>query len=349
MSHSRIAIAVALSLTAACTSAHVPEAPDPAVEVEAVSREAEPASDQLLLTLALSPTHVVRFTETVDGYREVEEELHADIDRGRRSLSDLDTAGRSFAEIHRYLLPSAPIPDALVAADARAAQRAPAPVEEVGPEEEAIGDALHRGPDVDGAVNWDWNADALWFKQGFYTGGTDGYFGVNAGGVSVTKKRKTDWYKATAFNQSFESPARFRVDRSKACGILGLELCWNTKVDTNVGNRYLHTYNGEGPKYRKAWMNGSGATARVGLAVRWTKPMYGSPSPPAACGGHTQYACSSWPRCKPGLVEYNGGCYGCGTVGQACCKDWGDIPTNGGWTGVCAQGYCGYPGGYCNP
>jgi hypothetical protein len=51
--------------------------------------------------------------------------------------------------------------------------------------------------------------------------------------------------------------------------------------------------------------------------------------------------------CQPGLVPYNGACYGCGAVGQGCCKDTRPIPTNGGVNGWCAQGHCGYPGGYC--
>jgi hypothetical protein len=103
-----------------------------------------------------------------------------------------------------------------------------------------------------------------------------------------------------------------------------------------------------GVKRRKAWLNGSGPNPRVGLAVRWVESGGNQPPLPATrCGGHNQLACMSGARCQAGLVEYNGGCYGCGTLGQACCKDWSNIPTPGGWQGVCAQGYCGYPGGSC--
>src|SRR5829696_231313 len=105
-------------------------------------------------------------------------------------------------------------------------------------------------------------ADAAWFRQYFYTGGHDGYFAANVYWASVTKYRITEWWKSSAFNQSFEGNAWFRVKRT----------CWTG----------------------------------------------------AACDGSN--------------VPYNGACYGCGTIGQACCADWGPIPTSGGWQGVCQQG-----------
>jgi hypothetical protein len=304
--------------------------------------------DTTLATLTLSPTHTVRFTESAEGNLEVYEDLNADRDRGTRSLSALDTSTTTLTDIHRYLAPKARVPEALVDADARAAQRVLGPAE-AAPEEDAlsIADTESRAAS-DSAVAWDWNADAQWFKQNYYTGGTAGYFAANTVWVHVTKKRYTNWYKASAFNQSFDSSARFRVDRSRKCGFLGTATCWDTKLNENVGNRYVRTYLGSGNKYRRAWLDCGGPDPRCGLAVRWILSGTSSPpTPPAACGGHNQWVCSSGARCQPGLAEVNGGCYACGARGQVCCKDWGPVPTPGGTSGKCVEGVCGYPGGFC--
>ena len=307
-----------------------------------------PPSETTLEVVRLSPSHTVTFTESDDGTFEVYERLHADHDKIQRRLSKLDKDPETLAEIHRYLLPGANVPRSLVEADTRAAQRQSEPdYNEQPPDDALASDGAHARPEAS-ANAWDWNADATWFAQNFYTGGTDGYFAANATWVRVTKKRWTRWYKASAFNQSFDSYAHFRVDRSRSCGFLGMSLCWDTKLSEWVPNRQVITYIGEGKKYRKAWLNGSGPNPRVALAVRWTLAETNQPPPaPVSCGGHNQLICTSGARCKAGLIEYNGGCYGCGTVGQACCKDWSNIPTPGGWQGFCAQGFCGYPGGSC--
>lgn len=304
-----------------------------------------PAPDVVLATVRLSPTHVVTFSETGDGYREVIEDLHADRDAGGRSVAAYQRTEAGFEELHRYLVPDAPVPAALVQADARAAARAPDPVEEFGPIPSALGDNAH-ATEEPGSVDWNWAADALWFKQYFYVGGSGGYFEANRLWVHATESRKTEWYQASAFNQSHESGASFQVDRSRPCGWLNLQLCWDGK-NYDVPSRIVRTYKGTGQKYRKAWLNGWGPTRRVALAVRWTTPFAGS-APPVACGGHTQFACPTAPRCKPGTQEYGGGCYTCGAPGQPCCKDWSDTPTNGGVWGLCAATVCSYPSGYCS-
>ncbi|WP_437652580.1 hypothetical protein [Sorangium sp. So ce1182] len=309
--------------------------------------ETRAEADVTLAEVRLSLTHTVKFTESADGSLEVYEDLHADRDAAQRRLADIDDAPRTLADIHRYLLPGTSVPAALVQADARAAARVSSPDYEAQPPDDAFASDGELAKPGASAVAWDWNGDASWFSQNFYTGGTAGYFAANATWVTVTKKRWTSWYKATAFNQSFDSSAHFRVDRSKPCGFLGMSLCWDTKVSEWIANRSLRTYLGTGSKYRKAWLYGSGPDPRVGLAVRWVLDGGAPPPGPSVCGGHNQLVCSSGQRCQAGLVEYNGGCYGCGTVGQSCCKDWSNIPTPGGWQGSCVQGYCGYPGGYC--
>jgi hypothetical protein len=161
----------------------------------------------------------------------------------------------------------------------------------------------------------------------------------------VTKYRITEWWKSSAFNQSFEGSAWFRVKRTYSC-FPGT--CSSTSYSAPVANRMITTYLGTGPRYRQAWMDGYGVNPRVGLATRWVLDGQGTSAPsPSQCGGHTQLACWTGAACDGSNVPYNGACYGCGTIGQACCKDWGPIPTSGGWQGFCQQGYCGYPGGYC--
>jgi hypothetical protein len=321
--------------------------------VESESRVIGPEPTEAVLTmLQLSSTHRVRFLESSDGDLEVVENLHADDDAGQPSLAALDTDRLTLAEIHRHLRPGARVPDELVAADVRASARVPGPVDPAPPADAfSVADTMAAvAADVVAAVAaatsfyWDWVADEAWFRQYFYTGGTAGYFAANAYWVHVTKYRMTSWYKASAFNQSFEGNAWFRVKRSYSC-FPGT--CSSTKLNEPVANRMVTTYLGTGPRVRKAWMDGSGINPRVGLAVRWVMDGEGSGPGPAQCGGHAQLQCWTGNPCDPGLAPYNGACYGCGTIGQACCLNWGPVPTPGGWTGVCAQGYCGYPGGAC--
>lgn len=324
----------------------------PESELEQESKVEPDVPDTVLLQLRLSTTHTVKFIESSDGSLEVVEQVHADQDAPARRIANLsEGAVSTLADIHRYLLPGASVPAALTEADARSAARPAAPAYEVQPPDEAGGreESFTRAGPLGDAVNWDWTADANWFYQYYYTGGTGGFFAANVTWATQTKKRWTSWYKSSGFNQSFDSYAHFRVDRSKPCGFLGMSLCWNTNLSEWVGNRQVVTYLGTGAKYRKSWLYGSGANPRVGLAVRWVLDGGSQPPPaPSACGGHNQFVCfSGGPRCQPGLVEFNGGCYGCGTRGQACCANWGPVPTPGGWQGSCVQGYCGYPGGYC--
>jgi len=311
-----------------------------------VEPEVRTATDTRLAVARLSPTHTVTFTESDDGSLEIYEQLHADHDKTQHRLADLNDTPQSLADIHRYLLPGVTVPRSLVEADTRAAARQREPDDKSQPPDDAFAsDSQYARPEAPSST-WDWNADAAWFAQNYYTGGNDGFFAVNATWARATKKRWTTWYKASGFNQSFDSFAHFRVDRSKPCGLFGL--CWNTKLNGWIPNRHVVTYLGTGLKRRKVWLNGSGPNPRVGLAVRWVESGGNQPPPPVtSCGGHNQLACISGARCQAGLAEYNGGCYGCGTLGQACCKDWSNIPTPGGWQGVCAQGYCGYPGGSC--
>ncbi|WP_437287595.1 hypothetical protein [Sorangium sp. So ce406] len=319
--------------------------------------------DTSLATLRLSATHKVEFVETDDGAREVHEELHADLDSANRKLADYDAPDVTMEGLYRYLAPEQAVPAALVDADARAAARVPTSDDLPPPAgDDAIsfdGDGpLPPAGEAESAVAseadilWDWEGDKQWFFNNYCNDGDERYCAANAGWVHVTKKRWTNWWKAAGFNQAFDawSDARFIVERSRPCGFLNLETCWDRKVDTWIDNRKIRTYFGEGGKYRRATIDGAGANHRVGLAVRW-KPRTsgGAPTPPpTTCGGHNQFACSSGQRCQSGLVEYNYGCYGCGVVGLPCCKDWSSpIPTPGGVTGSCIQGYCGYPGGYC--
>jgi hypothetical protein len=236
------------------------------------------------------------------------------------------------------------VPDALVAADTRAAARAPA-ADAPPPPADVFTASDNLGEETPPSIQWDWIADANWFRANYYTGGTDGFFSANHKHISVTKYRITDWFKSAAFNQSFEGSAWFRVKRTYSC-FPGT--CSSTSHNDPVPNRQIYVYLGTGPRYRQAWMDGSGLNARVALATRWTLDGQGHTEPtPSQCGGHAQLACWTGAACDPGLVPYNGGCYACGAAGQACCKDWGPVPTNGGWQGVCAQGHCNYPSGYC--
>jgi hypothetical protein len=307
------------------------------------SRGDEP-TDTALATVRLSQTHVVTFTESSDGDLEVVERLNADLDQGHPSLAELDPQGSTLARLHRHLLPAAPVPTALLEADGRAAARLPRPEDPTPPDDAfSIADSQYPAQQV---VDWDWNADANWFAQHFYTGGTAGFFAANATHISQTKKRWTSWYKSVAFNQSFEGSAWFRVKRSYSCPP---GTCSSTKLSVPVPPRSIVMYIGVDVRWRQSWLDGNGVNPRVALAVRWVPAGTSQPpAPPASCGGHNQIVCFTGAnRCKPGLQEYNGGCYGCGTSGQSCCKDWGPIPTPGGTQGFCAQGFCGYPGGSC--
>jgi hypothetical protein len=342
---------VVLALMAGASGAAGCVAGDPTAleaEVAAPSRVAEPVS-VTLATVRLSPTHVVTFQEASDGDLEVLEKLHADEDRGRPSLAELDPGQRTLAELHEYLLPGARIPDALLAADARAEARERGDLD-LPPADDAFTVDDRLGPSAADSILWDWAADEAWFRQYFYVGGTGGYFAANASWVSQTKIRWTTWYKASAFNQSFDQGGWFRVKRSYSC-FPGT--CSSTKLNEPVANRTVTTYLGNGLRWRQSWMdgywiNGNGDWPRVGLAVRWVLDGQDAPPPtPSTCGAHTQLACWTGAACDPGLAAHNGACYACGTIGQPCCKDWGPVPTNGGWSGVCAQGVCGYPGGYC--
>jgi hypothetical protein len=342
---SRFAVFAALSL-AAC-GVTTPTGPEEAASEKSEIRTVEPATpDVTLATVRLSTTHIVKFTETPEGSLEVIETRDSVADAAQPTVAALGE-GASMATIHRHLRPGVAVPRELVDADTRAAQRLPEPSPAVGPEDDALGVSDGSYPTPSSVASWDWNADANWFAQHYYTQGNDGFFAANTVRASQTKRRWTGFYKVTAFNQSFESSAWFRVEVSYPCSS-GIGTCWRTKVSAPIPPRGIMTYISYGNGYRRSWMDGSGATARIGLAVRWTLAGTSAPpNPPGSCGSHNQVICNSGAHCKPGLVEYNGGCYGCGVVGQGCCKDWGPVPTNGGWTGFCAQGYCGYPGGHC--
>jgi hypothetical protein len=312
----------------------------------AVERESrvDPPTRATLLAVRLSTTHVVTFTESSDGDLEVVERMHADLDRGQPSLAAIDATGATMAQLHRHLLPGAPVPTALLEADGRAAARPTAPADVTPPDDAfSIADTEYPAPLVAG---WDWIADSNLFAQYYYTGGTAGFFAANSGHIWQTKKRWTKWYKSSGFNQSFEGGGWFRLKRSYGCGI---SVCSETVVNEAVPNRMILTYLGDSIRWRQSWMDGNGFNPRVALAVRWVlNNSSAPPAPQAGCGGHTEYICFTGNRCKPGLVEYNLGCYGCGTVGQACCKDWGPIPTSGGVNGFCTQGHCSWPGGNCS-
>jgi len=352
MSRSLFSLFACASFAAVCVSGcGVAQDDDGAGSVESESRVVAPEPTQrVLATVQLSATHSVRFFESSDGDLEVLESLHADRDAGQPSVAALDTDRVTLAEIHRHLRPGVRVPDELIAADTRASVRVPAPVDPPLPADAfSVADAM--ASIVEGVAEavavsfyWDWVADEAWFRQYFYTGGHDGYFAANAWWVHVTKYRMTSWYKASAFNQSFEGNAWFRVKRSYSC-FPGT--CSSTKVSEPVANRMVTTYLGTDARARQAWMDGSGVNYRVGLAVRWVMDGQGGGPSPSQCGGHTKLQCWTGQPCDPGLQPYNGGCYACGTIGQACCLNWGPTPTSGGWMGVCAQGYCGYPGGYC--
>lgn len=297
-----------------------------------------------LAQVRLSATHTVEFTEASDGDLEVIEHLNADHDQGVPSLAALDPGGRTLADLHRYLVPGARVPDALVAADSRAAARAPAPLDPP-PEADAFTVADSEAGAISPSIQWDWVNDENWFRTYYYTGGDSGFFSANHQHISVTKYRITEWFKSSAFNQSFEGNAWFRVKRTYSC-FPGT--CSSTSHNGPVANRDIVTYLGTGARYRQAWMDGSGVNPRVALATRWVLDGQGTDAPtPSQCGGHLQLACWTGAACDPGLVPYNGACYGCGVAGQGCCKDLGPIPTNGGWQGWCAQGHCNYPSGYC--
>jgi hypothetical protein len=337
-----------LSVVMACTpGCQVTDPPEASASVESDERVVEPPpTDTTLATVRLSTTHIVEFSESSDGDVEVVEKLVPDSDGGQPSLAEVDAEHATLAEIHRHLLPTTRVPDALVAADVRAAARTAAPTPPASVDFDAFA-ASDTASDTAPApaILWDWGADAAWFAQNFYTGGTAGFFAANVTWANVTKYRRTIWFKASAFNQSFEASAWFRVKRSYKCG---LGECTSTKLSTAVAPRSVITYLGTGDRFRQAWMDGYGPTARIGLAVRWVLSGSSQPQPPpTSCGGHNQLICFFGQHCQAGLHEYNGGCYGCGTVGQACCKDWGPVPTPGGAFGFCAQGICDYPGGYC--
>ena len=75
----------------------------------------------------------------------------------------------------------------------------------------------------------------------------------------------------------------------------------------------------------------------------------GNNSPPPACGGHNQLACRNGNKefCNSqNLSLYNHGCFACGVIGTPCCKQMSS-PDPGGAYGICINGVCGYPGGYC--
>jgi hypothetical protein len=244
----------------------------PAVAVttaeQAVLTDDAPPTATTLAAVRLSLTHTVMFLERSDGELEALEQLHADLDRGRPSLAAIDPAsGITLAALHQRLLPNAPVPASLVAADQRRAARPPAEIDPTPPDDaDNLADVANPAGSVAG---WDWAADADWFWQSFYNGGQDGYFAANSLNIWQTKKRVSGWYKASAFNQSFEGAAWFRVKRSYSCNWYGT--CSHTVVNQAVPNRIVTTYLvTDGLRWRQSWMDGSGTNPRVGLAVRWT-------------------------------------------------------------------------------
>lgn len=303
--------------------------------VESAQRVPDEPRQSSLLSVRLSPTHLVRFLEAEDGDLEAIETLHADLDQGQPSLSSLSTTRTSLADLHRHLLPGAVVPEQLLVADARAGARAPEPEPT---------DAAALSLPADEVLDY-WTQDSNWFWQYFYTGGNPAYFKSNTVHAAQTDKPTTTWYKASAFNQSYTGGGWFRVKRTYTCGI---NTCSGTSLNESVGNRMVTTYFGDSQRKRWSWMDGSGSDPRVALAVRWVQK-YGSQVPSGnSCGNHSQYACNGGQRCAPGLKEYQNACYGCGADGQACCKDWGSVPTPGGVNGLCAQGQCRWPGGNCS-
>lgn len=342
-----LAGAFALVLAACTTTAPS----DELAATEQAERVIAPPAETTLAMLRLSPTHSVRFMESADGELSAYESGHIDLDHNARRLNDFPGDEATLEMIHAFLAPGVAVPQALIAADARAAQRQPDPSAPPPGYDDAVSADL-AGPPVteQGSVAWDWNAEAQWFMQHFCNGGDQRFCRVNFPYVHQTEKRLTKWYKVTALNQSHWSPngAHFVVQRTYGCGFLGWSLCWGTKVDEWIGDRFFSGYFGSGSKHRRAYLDGTGNEARVAMAVMWKNASGGQPTPPPQqCGGHLQYACNSGSRCALDLTEYNHACYGCGVIGEACCKDWGPIPTEGGAFGSCTQGVCDYPGGYC--
>lgn len=345
------ALGAALGATACAVSSSSDPAPDSAeataVESSTVSAALERAdepTETTLATLRMSPSHIVLFIESSDGDLTAVEHLNAESDQGQPTLAAFDTSGSTLARMYQHLAPTAAVPVALLEADARALARLPAEPDPAPPADAfTIADSQYPAPQQ---INWDWNADANWFAHTFYTGGNDGYFAANSTHISQTKIRWTTWYKSVAFNQSFEGSAWFRVKRSYTCNVAGT--CSSTKLSVPVPSRGVVVYVGTGNRWRQSWMDGSGVNPRVALAVRWVlNNSQPPPAPPSGCGGHNQLVCFTGAHCKPGLREYNGGCFACGTDGQSCCKDWGPVPTSGGPNGFCVEGICRSPGGNC--
>lgn len=266
--------------------------------------EADPTevveASQLVATVQLSDTHVVKFWDHGDGLARIDETMNVDLDRDAKlSLGKMDIEGRALADIYKVFAADRTDVSAiqrLHQVDLRVAARAKQ--ELLNPETQPTqipGDALPASgfavppgarvgistPDgVEVRQNavvacaepaYDWQGDVGWFKTNFC--GNDAVFCPTEVGWATNGFTKyLTFYRSTAFNQSFCTTALHTVKRRQYHGGLTNAITERTLLNSTLPTRWVSNQAWTGGSYKLTFYTKIASTLdnRVSLAIHQT-------------------------------------------------------------------------------
>lgn len=267
-------------------------------------------SSQLLAQISYSKTHTLRFVEPSPGLVAIEEQRNADTDQGA-VVTQAMAEGKTLSEIFQAADPNhATAPEALKAAERRAAERlaastqAPqnAPANAAAPESGAAASETSTAF-YDG---WDWVGDERWFLQNFCTQGERrsclaNYYWLYSGQTGYVQ-----WAQFTGFDESMTETAHFYGTwHHQYWDWFTWHDEWPLAFNVTMQPRTLLTYTFGAGNYtariESAYPNG-----RVGLATLVNTVRTSSYSPP-----HINAPCSNMGDfCCPGTATSNSYCSG---------------------------------------
>jgi hypothetical protein len=200
-------------------------------------------TSELVASIELSPTHIVKFWDHGEGRGSIQETRHADYDRAAPlRLDNINIDGRPLSELYqifaaeksrpevvtklraidtlaaRTLLESGP--DALAATPLSLTARAgssPMPVQHSGTPASAAGVEVRQAAATCVEPDWDWAGDATWFADNFCNDAWNNWHCQSnmLGWQSWGWYGWLNYFKVSDFNQSFCVPNSLVVKRRK--------------------------------------------------------------------------------------------------------------------------------------
>ena len=256
------------------------------------------ATAELVGSIQFSATHDVKFWDYGNGMARIEENLHADLDRGAPlSMNKIDIEGRALSDVYKILAGANADPKVLeklhaldlrVAAAARSTSTSTLPRGLVANGQGTVSGMARppgtfspetpSGPDGievrQGAATcaeppgFDWHADGQWFANNFCGNDTPVYLcGWAAAAFTEEWSDRVGYYRSTGLNQSFCSGASYLVAERIRLPLLGIFQL--TLINSTLPTRWVRNdaWTATSDAYFTSLIAATAGGTTVGLAI----------------------------------------------------------------------------------